>query len=199
MERADTLSEPGERELDALAARLKQVETEYTMYFAGRSPRPPVESRARLDQAMRALGRTHLPTSALRFRFGTLQARYVRFVDLWDRGVRAREEGRPGPLGRQAPTRAVEADASVVHGVGFRSLSDAASGVRALYDALMRARQLEGRQAVPFDSFAALVRRQMTELQAREPGGTVWFTVTRREGKVSLSARVDSETGTSPA
>ena len=27
-----------------------------------------------------------------------MQARYATFADLWDRGLRAREEGRPGPF-----------------------------------------------------------------------------------------------------
>ena len=47
------MSEPAslERELQALAVQLRKMETEYTMYFAGRTPRPPFESRAALDRA----------------------------------------------------------------------------------------------------------------------------------------------------
>jgi len=36
------------RELQQLEAALRQLEAEYNMYFAGRLPRPPVESRARV-------------------------------------------------------------------------------------------------------------------------------------------------------
>src|ERR671913_866455 len=93
-------SEP-ERELQALAAQLRKVEAEYTMYFSGRSGRPPIESRAALDRAFKRVSRSAFDSSMTRFQFATLQARYSSFADLWDRGVRAREEGRGGPFMRQ--------------------------------------------------------------------------------------------------
>ena len=34
-----------ERELKILEGELRQLEAEYNMYFAGRLPRPPVETR----------------------------------------------------------------------------------------------------------------------------------------------------------
>lgn len=37
-------------------------------------------------------------SSSDKFKFQTMQARYATFADLWDRGLRAREEGRPGPF-----------------------------------------------------------------------------------------------------
>src|SRR5689334_15449242 len=75
------------------------------MFFAGRLPRPPWETRGRVDALVKRLDRMRLANYGHRFRFSTLQARYSTFVDLWDRGLRAREEGRPGPF---AQTRAVE-------------------------------------------------------------------------------------------
>jgi hypothetical protein len=87
-----------DRDLRTLEAELRRLETEYTMYFAGRLPRPPVESRRRVAGLVRHLDRQRLSNYAQRFRFTTLQARYQTFVDLWDRGVRARDEGRPGPF-----------------------------------------------------------------------------------------------------
>ena len=92
-----------ERELQALAAQLKKVEAEYTMYFSGRAGRPPVESRAALDRAFKRFDRVPFDSPVSRFQFTTLQARYSSFSDLWDRGVRAREEGRGGPFMRTPP------------------------------------------------------------------------------------------------
>jgi hypothetical protein len=89
-----------EQEFQTLSAELRKLETEYNMYFAGRTPRPPVESRGRLDQLFKRWDRRPMDTAASRFRLQTLQSRYSSFVDLWDRALRAREEGRPSSLYR---------------------------------------------------------------------------------------------------
>ncbi len=73
------------------------------MYFSGRLPRPPWETRARVDATVKRLDRLHIANYGIRFRFTTLQTRFSRFSDLWDRALRAREEGRPGPLSHLAP------------------------------------------------------------------------------------------------
>src|SRR3954469_21414186 len=75
------------------------------MYFSGRSPRPPWETRSRVDQIVKKLDRAYIQNYAHRFRFSTLQARFAAFVDLWDRGLRAREEGRAGPFARKPPEK----------------------------------------------------------------------------------------------
>src|SRR5262245_47283241 len=87
-----------ERELDLLGADLRKLESEYTRFFAGRTPRPPIEARAQLDREFRKWGGRAPDGATARFRLQTLQARYSSFIELWDRAMRAREEGRPGPL-----------------------------------------------------------------------------------------------------
>ena len=42
-----------ERELETLAGDLRRLESEYTKFFAGRAPRPPLEARAQLDREFR--------------------------------------------------------------------------------------------------------------------------------------------------
>ncbi len=86
------------RELTLLEAELKRLETEYNMFFAGRLQRPPWETRSRVEAMVKRLDRAHIGNYAERFRFTTLQSRFMTFIDLWDRGLRAREEGRPGPF-----------------------------------------------------------------------------------------------------
>lgn len=181
-----------ERELQALAAQLKKVEAEYTMYFSGRLPRPPFESRAALDRAFKRVDRTVLDSPVTRFQFTTLQARHSTFCDLWDRGVRAREEGRGGPFARPAaPARQVPRD-ELVHAAAFRDPEHEMEAVHALYDALMDARRGEGRDVVPFHRFAGMVREQVRAMRERHPGDTVWLRVTRRDGAVQLTARAEA-------
>lgn len=185
-----------ERELQALEAQLRKVEAEYTMYFSGRTNRPPYESRAALDRAFKRVDRPYFDSQVLRFRFSTLQARYSSFADLWDRGVRAREEGRAGPFARHAPEPArPAAPDEVVHAAAFRDPVQEGDKLRDLYEALMQARREEGHDPVPFHRFANLVKAQVQTLQAKHPGERVWFRVTRREGKVTLAARAVGEGG----
>src|SRR6186997_43474 len=81
-----------------LEAELKRLEAEYNMFFAGRLPRPPWETRGRVEAMVKRIDRLRLMNTGDRFRFEMIQTRFHTFVDLWDRGLRAREEGRPGPF-----------------------------------------------------------------------------------------------------
>ena len=93
-----------DRELALLEAELKRLEAEYNMFFAGRLPRPPWETRARVQAIVKRVDRTPIGNYGDRFRFTTLQTRFSTFIDLWDRGLRAREEGRPGPFAQPKKT-----------------------------------------------------------------------------------------------
>jgi hypothetical protein len=188
---------PADRELQGLAADLRKLEAEYTTYFAGRSARPPIEGRRRLDQAVKRLERTTYETQALRFQFAALQARYSAFADLWDRALRAREEGRPSPFNRQVPSAATDNESNhgpsdlpvVLHTAAFSDPVGQLDRLRDLYDVLMDARRETGHDAVPFHRFADLVKRQVAELQERHHREEVSFRVVKEDGRVTFKAR----------
>src|SRR3954470_16964601 len=93
-----------QKNLQTLAAGLKQLEAEYNMYFSGRLPKPPWETRNRVAALVKQYDRAYIQNTGDRFRFNTLQSRFATFVDLWDRGLRAREEGRAGPFSQPRKT-----------------------------------------------------------------------------------------------
>ena len=182
-----------ERELKGLEAELRQLEAEYNMYFAGRLPRPPVETRARVTASMRRIDRLHMRNTADRFRFVTLQSRFQTFLDLWERGLRAREEGRPGPFA-QRPA-AVESAAKekgpqdrILHVAAFHDPTREMDKLHELYERLADARREAGEDAVPFHKFADLVKDQVKRLkQSGSP--EVAFRVAVKDGKVNFTAR----------
>ena len=178
-----------ERELQTLALHLKKVESEYTMYFAGRTARPPVESRAALERAFKRVDRLPMDTAVARFQFSQLQARYSTFADLCDRGVSAREEGRSGPFVRQPAAVETAPGGEVLHATVLTDPVQELDKLRDLYEALMQARRDQGHAAVPFHRFAGLVRDQVQRLSDRHPGEGVRFVVTRHDSKVNLAAR----------
>src|ERR671915_393907 len=126
-----------QKDLLTLAADIKRLEAEYNMFFAGRLPRPPWETRGRVEAMIKRWDRGHITGTADRFRFEMLQSRYQTMVDVWDRGLRAREEGRPGPFARPAskkPARPDPADSKVLHVTAMKDPMREMDKVHALYD-----------------------------------------------------------------
>jgi hypothetical protein len=179
-------------QLTRLEGELKRLEAEYNMYFAGRLPKPPWETRARVDNLIKTIERGHIQNFGDRFRFNALQARFSAFVDLWDRGLRAREEGRPGPFTHlKTDNQPVDAKAPqdrVLFVAAFRDPSTEMDKLHDLYDSLADARRQIGHDSVPFQKFAELVKTQVQKLQA---SGTteVAFRVAMKDGRVDFTAR----------
>jgi hypothetical protein len=180
-----------EQELTQLEVEIKRLEAEYNMYFAGRLPRPPWEMRKRVEGMVKRLDRTHIANYGQRFRFSTLQSRFSTSIDLWDRGLRAREEGRPGPF---VHPRAVEErpkprpDDRVVHVTSFKDPLKEMEKVHQLYDNLAAARKEAGQEAIPFHKFADLVKTQVSALKDKG-SPEVAFRVAVKDGKVAFTAR----------
>lgn len=188
-----------ERDLRQLEVSLRKLETEYNMYFAGTLPRPPVEARARVEKLFRRYDRAYIQSYADRFRLSTLQARFSRFTDLWDRAQRAREEGRPGPFARPPraePTPSEPALPPVAtpaeRVVCVATIADPAADqqkILALYESLLEARRATGNhEAFPLQRFSQMITTQVTRL--RESGnGEVAFRVSVKDNKVAFTAK----------
>ena len=180
-----------ERDLQRLEAELKQLEAEYNMYFAGRLPRPPWETRGRVESLVKQYDRAHIQNTGDRFRFQTLQSRFAAFVDLWDRGLRAREEGRPGPFSHTRAPRGpdkTKREDRILYVASFRDPVREIDKLTDLYESLAEARREAGDEPVPFHKFAELVKTQVKKL--RQTGSPeVAFRVAVKNGKVAFTAR----------
>src|SRR5262249_38641231 len=161
------------------------------MFFSGRLPKPPWETRSRVEALVKQFDRAHIPNTGDRFRFQSLQSRFQAFIDLWDRGLRAREEGRPGPFGQ--PRAAKEPDkqrpeARNPLASSCRDPDRENDKLTELYESLASARREIGEDAPPFHKFADLVKNQVKKLKE---GGSpeVAFRVAVKDGKVSFTAR----------
>ena len=181
-----------DRELQVLEAELKRLEAEYNMFFAGRLPRPPLETRSRVEAMVKRLDRQHICNYGDRFRFTTLQTRYARFVDLWDRGLRAREEGRTGgpfpPPPKSPPPAPRRPEDRVVRVTTIHDPMREMDKLHDLYDSLAEARRQVGQDSIPFHKFAELVKTQVSALKAKG-NDEVAFRVAMKEGKVAFTAR----------
>jgi hypothetical protein len=183
-----------DRDLQVLESDLRKLEGEYNMYFAGRLPRPPWETRSRVEAAIKRLDRSVIQNYGDRFRFTTLQSRFAAFVDLWDRGLRSREEGRPGPFAQRTPAAPKKAPAKpedkdkVLFATSFKDPLKEMDKLQDLYDTLRDAREQRGEQNIPFHKFTELVKAQVSKLK-KDGAPEVAFRVSLKDGKLNFTAR----------
>lgn len=183
-----------ERELQMLEAELRRLEAEYNMYFAGRLPRPPWESRKRVERMVKQIDRLYISNYGHRFKFETLQSRFTAFVERCDRGLRAREEGRPGPFAQARPVeekpaaKPAQTENKVVHVATFRDPLNEMDKLHELYDNLAEMRRQAGQDAIPFHKFADLIKAQVDQMK-QKGSGEIAFRVAMKDGKVAFTAR----------
>lgn len=185
-----------DRQLRELEAELKKLEVEYSLFFTGRLPKLPWETRARIEALIKRYDRMSIQNTAERFRFQGLQSRFSAFCELWERNLKAREGMRPGMRGRSsgggtpAPPSAPPPPPEPAGPPPLTGLSDPAAQpdkVRALYEQLRDARRNAGEAEVPFERFQEVVRAQVSKL-SRE-GSEVVFRVGVKDGRVTFTAK----------
>jgi hypothetical protein len=195
-----------ERDLHLIETTLRKLETEYNMFFSGQRPRPPLETRHRLETMLTRLDRGYITSSVDRFRLSTMQSRFASLAELWDRALRAREEGRPGPFSKSpraaAPAEAVRVALPADHVVGLVTLADAeaeTNKIEALYESVVEARKEVGTdEPFPFARFADIVKGQVARLQ-QTGSDEVAFRVAIKDGRVVFTARGVRTTGRGPS
>jgi hypothetical protein len=190
-----------ERDLQQLEATLRRLETEYNQYFAGQLPRPPWETRQRIEAMLRRFDRAYIQSAIDRFRLATLQSRFSTFAELWDRGLRAREEGRPGPFYKPRaaaappPPPAPPAERPLGASVTVSDVARDTEKIEALYQSLIEARKATGAdEPLPFHRFAQVVKGQVSKLQ-QSGSREVAFRVSVKDGRVAFTAKGVKEPG----
>ena len=184
-----------ERDLQKLEVGLKNLEAQYNMYFAGRLPKPPWDTRASVENLVKRYDRGFIQNYADRFRFQTLQSRWATLIELWDKGLRAREEGRPGPFQQQQKKDEPKKPQNrILHVTAFNDVMREQDKLHDLYESLAEARHELGLDPVPFHKFADLVKNQVKKLN-EDGDADVAFRVAIKDGKVSLTARAMRGTG----
>jgi hypothetical protein len=179
-----------QQDLQRLDLELRRLESEYNMFFAGRLPRPPWQTRSRVEAVVKRYDRAFIPNYGDRFRFSTIQSRFAALVELWDRELRARDEGgRPGVLSRpRRETADPKTPDRILHVTSLHDPAAEEEKLRDLYESLAAAHREAGGEPVPFPRFETLVRNQISKLRATG-APEVAFRVALKKGKVSFTAR----------
>jgi hypothetical protein len=193
-------------DLDQIEYGIRQLKIEWDKFFGGVERKPPNEFRQRLETLMRRYAAGELRNSGDRFRYQQLVSKYNTFSELWNKRLRAMEEGRPlGLHGRQLaiheavypepvpPPPAPEPESRAAGRSGEVRVVSAASDVEAvrdLFGRFMEARQQTGEAgAVKFESFQKLIAQQTSRILSEKGAQAVDFRLETKDGKVSLKAK----------
>jgi hypothetical protein len=202
---------PLSEDLGRLEILLRQLQAKWEMFFSGGERKPPLELQGQADAIVRRYANTEIRNNGERFRFQSLTARYATFNELWQKRLRAREEGRVfgmhGLRAEQPPAAAPlasPAGAAASPSPPAASSGAAAAGefrvaepqrdeaaIHALYERYVAQRRNAGDGTAPgFDAFRQLVSQQVARIRSEKGGKAVDFRLETKDGKVSLKARV---------
>jgi hypothetical protein len=189
-------------DLEFLEKAIRQLQIEWERFFSGLEKKPPVDMRTRVERVIREYSAGEIRNNTDRFRYNTLTTRYNTFNELWNKRLRAREEGRP--IGLHGRAAAAVASAMASHAsappppVPRKSPSEFRVGspekdtaaMQALYASFVEARQQVGETgAVKFESFQKLITQQAGRILSDKGATAVDFRLETKDGKVSLKAK----------
>ena len=189
---------PLQDDFDRIDVMLRQLQVKWDLFFNGAERKPPSELQTQVETLIKRLANSEIRNNGDRFRFQGLSSRYTTFNELWQKKIRAREEGRAyGRHGIKAEQSA-PARPALVHAPSpeppreFRVADAARDGaaVRALYDHYVEERRRIGETAPAFENFQALIGKQAQKIRTELGAQAVAFRLETRDGKVALKAKV---------
>lgn len=198
-----------EEDLSKIEEGIFKLQKDWERFFSGQERKAPFEAKQRLDRLVRRYVGTEIRNNVERFRYQTLTAKYNTLSDMWNRKLRAIEEGKPMSSSQLKLLREVggegAANVSVLQSAdGSRSietpgprraevrlstLRDDDQGVRDLYEQFRTARASVGESEVRFESFRKLITQQRARLLEEKDAVAVDFRISLQDGKVALKAK----------
>ena len=195
-------SSPINDDLDILERSFRQLQIEWEKFFGGVEKKPPTDLRTRVEALIKRYAYAEIRNNTERFRYQTLAARYATFNELWNKRVRAIEEGRPmgihgvyerrvaPPPVHAPPPPAARGGPSGSGEVRVKDPAGDAAAVRSLFDRFLEARKATGEAApVKFESFQKIISQQAARILSEKGAQAVDFRLETKDGKVSLKAK----------
>ncbi|HKY33137.1 MAG TPA: MXAN_5187 C-terminal domain-containing protein [Candidatus Polarisedimenticolia bacterium] len=202
---------PIEESLGRIEVGIRQLKIQYDMFFSGVIPRQPFESRKDLEILLKTLGNTPMQRFADRYRYNALASKYQTMVELWNKMIRAKEEGRlrPGIPGFVEPVRRPEAEGGAPSPPPARAAAAAAGGppqpvfyrskvsnpasedgsLRVFYDRFLEAHRITGgSRKVTYEQFVRQIQAKTESIRRKAGCEAVSYSIVIKESGVSLKA-----------
>jgi len=173
------------RLLDHLEREIEQLRIDSDKFLAGVEKRLPEGARQAIQRQLRLLRDEPLQTAADHFRFAGLEARFNAFQELFNRRLRALEEGRGAP--RAVPAAAPPPRFDPAVGIVVAGRPDGQEAAQ-----LLQAVVAQGAAGanLDLDRFSSYLAQQAEAIRAKTGCAAVQFRLAAEEGgRVKLKAR----------
>ena len=194
--------DPIEDGLGKIEVGMRQLKLQYDMFFQGILPRQPFEARREIDTIIYNLRKTPMQRNVDRFRFNTLTAKYQSMIELWNKMLRAKEEGglNLGMPGFVKPVRRLQ---SALEEKGKIKRTQTAKpksfiiknptreedSVRMFYDVFLAAKKKVGGKAVSFSAFQKQILSKTEAMKSKSGASSVTYSITIEGKRVVIKAR----------
>jgi len=203
-------------DLDLIERLTRQLQIEWEKFFSGVEKKAPAELRTKVETLIRRYAGTEIRNNLERFRYQTLASRYNTFNEMWNKKLRAMEEGRlpgihvtramvdsfsadiraavhsaPAPLPKAPePTARAAAPAPGAKEYRIQNPGGDAGMIKALYRQFVDERKKVGETAaVNYDNFEKLIGQQASRILSEKGAAAVDFRIESKDGKVALKAK----------
>jgi hypothetical protein len=170
-----------ERDLDHFENNLNALKRDYDTFFSGTSKQPPFELRKKVETTIRRFSSNQTFSSAQRFRYNSLVARFNAFQDLWNKQMRMKEEGR-STSGSLITSKISTSNLQV---------DPREQKLRLLYQEYVSLREKngEGRSNMDYKAFCNVIKKQQEQIINKYQCKDVDFFVRIESGQTKLKAR----------
>ena len=175
------------RQIERLAAWIRQFRIAGQRFLVGDVPTPPDDLRERIQVELRRLRSASLKGAAANFRLGGLEAQFNSQRELFGRRLRRQEQGAGAQPKKVAPKL------NPVEGVIVGDQTDVASA-KALYDGLHEA---SGKPKMDLERFRTYLDRQTAAIRQKTGCREIQFRVAVENGKMKLKAKPIRQSGSS--
>jgi hypothetical protein len=193
-----------EDDLNQIEQSIRQIQIEWDKFFGGVEKKPPTQLRNSIESLIRKYAYQEIRNNIERFRYQSLSARYSTLNDLWNKKLKALEEGRPlgihasrlppppppppKPSAQERPNAPLKPPALDEYRI--KSPGGEGLAVAALFEHFTAARRAAGETApVKLESFQKLIGQQTARILNERGAQAVDFRVETKDGKVTLKAK----------
>ena len=177
---------PIDLDLDRLEHEIRRLKVEYDIYFNGGTLRPPIDTKGRVETAIKRVYDMRGMSFGHRFRYNSLVARYNVMRELWRRHTQEREEA-----GRPPTPEALTAVREHVAVIRCHDPKLEPEKVSELYDQLVAAKRKCGEKlgALSLEVFTQFLTSRAEHIKDNLATDAVDFVVGVDNGRVKFAAR----------
>ena len=164
----------------------KMLEREYEQWFSGALPTPPWDTLRVCETIIRDYARSPPRNLSEQSIFSMHQAKFNTYMEMWNRRMRLKEEGKL-PSGRSERSKRAAAPPPSPGGGG----GGGDDHYRKVFDSYVAAKQKAGEatEKLQYESFKKALKKQADQLRTTRGIDNVNFGVSIKDGKVSVVAR----------